>query len=377
MIIPDKILVGFQNRIPNQKMENGLLFCEIDGEKAFITNSYPHRKFVDEEKYKEYYQKYAFIVFKEGKKIRKEYSWNQWRQKEIEPLDILNVPTSGFTLKQTYQRSRDWFGSGRSVWVVNHPQGFVFEITSNNLEAIIDNCDIIKGEIIGECIFAWEGMNMSLIPVSSEEYQKSVQDTLVKTLAKNIKINNVDVGNEVLLASNQKAIYLGRFLYSLETVAESFDYYRKYGNYNERFELIKFKNFKYAFEVKDKNNEASIIVLSLPKIAKILSSNKLNEEQVYEKLFNIKEYKITIFNHRGYTKMLFKENEDLEKIISINSKTINNQEYSHLYYYKDFEFKDDNKIYFKHGGSLSYIKDLPFTYNILQLNYKGFSKQIL
>jgi hypothetical protein len=157
MIIPDKILVGFQNRIPNQKMENGLLFCEINGEKAFITDSYPHRKFVDEEKYKDYYQKYSFIVFKEGKKIRKEYSWNQWRQKEIEPLDILNIPTSGFVLEKQYQRSRDWFGSGRSVWQVKHPQGFIFEITSNNLDAIISNCDIVKGEIMCECVFAWAG----------------------------------------------------------------------------------------------------------------------------------------------------------------------------------------------------------------------------
>lgn len=374
MIIPDKILVGFQNRISYPlKVEDGKQYCEIDGEKAFVDYNYPTHKFTDEEKYKEHYQKYSFIVYKEGKNIKKEYSWNKWRQKEIEPLDILNVPTSGFILEKQYQRSRDWFGSGRSVWQVKHPQGFIFEITSNNLDAIISNCDIVKGEIMCECVFAWAGMNMSLLPIWSEEYQKSVQDTLIKTLSKSVKIGNVEVGNKVLLANNQEVVYLGRFLYSLQTVAESYDYYRKNGTYNERFELVKFKNFKYAFELKD----SSIIVITLPKISKILSSDKLSEEQVYEKLFKCPNYKINIFNHNGYPRMLFKEVETLQNIIQVQSKTITNSEYNGLYYYKDFEFKDDNKIYFKHGGSLSYIEELPFTYNILQLNYKGFSKQIL
>jgi hypothetical protein len=217
---------------------------------------------------------------------------------------------------------------------------------------------------------------MSLLPVWSEEYQKSVQDTLIKTLSKSVKIGNVEVGNKVLLASNQEAIYLGRFLYSLETVSESFQYYKIHNDYNQRVELVKFKNFKYVFELKDSNNEPNIIVITLPKISKILSADKLSEEQVYEKIFKIPTYKIKIFNHSGYTRMLFKEIENLQNIIQVQSKTITDSEYNGNYYWKDFEFKNDNKIYFKHGGSLNYIK-VPFTYDILQLNYKGFSKQIL
>ena len=130
----------------------------------------------------------AFIVYRDEKKVlRKEKSWNGWRDKSIDPLEIENVPTKGFVLSETKRRSRDWFGSGRNVWRVTHPKGFEFEISSNNLEAIISDCDIIKGEIMSECIFAWSGTDMSLVPIVSELYNEAIANT--ENLKKEKKIS--------------------------------------------------------------------------------------------------------------------------------------------------------------------------------------------
>lgn len=71
----------------------------------------------------------AYVTYIDEKgKLRKETSWKGWGDKEIEGID--NKPLEGFRLSGTTSRSSDWFGSGRSMFYVEHPKGFRFEITS-------------------------------------------------------------------------------------------------------------------------------------------------------------------------------------------------------------------------------------------------------
>lgn len=48
-----------------------------------------------------YTGKLAYVTYYDNNgELRKENSWNRWRDKEIEPLTFLNKPTSGFVLNK-------------------------------------------------------------------------------------------------------------------------------------------------------------------------------------------------------------------------------------------------------------------------------------
>lgn len=52
-----------------------------------------------------YTQKLAYIIYYDNKgKIRKEKSWENWRDKTIEAVEFDNVPTDGFTLNKDIKR---------------------------------------------------------------------------------------------------------------------------------------------------------------------------------------------------------------------------------------------------------------------------------
>lgn len=62
-----------------------------------------------------------------------------------------NVLKGGFKIARNVRRA-GYFGSGNVVWRVVHPDGFEFEISSENLESIIEETDIIGGVIQAKCI---------------------------------------------------------------------------------------------------------------------------------------------------------------------------------------------------------------------------------
>ena len=54
-----------------------------------------------QKRYGTYTGQLAYIIYTDEKGVlRKEKSWNSWRDEEIEPLTFDNVPTSGFVLKK-------------------------------------------------------------------------------------------------------------------------------------------------------------------------------------------------------------------------------------------------------------------------------------
>lgn len=68
LIIPEDIVVGLQNR------EDSLT------------------------------EKLGFVTFNDGKILRQEKNWNNWRDKNQTPLELKNEPTSGFILNKGVQR---------------------------------------------------------------------------------------------------------------------------------------------------------------------------------------------------------------------------------------------------------------------------------
>lgn len=129
-----------------------------------------------------YTGKLAYVIYKDEKgKLRKEASWNGWRDKSIESVEFKNEPKTGFVLNKGIQRYSDW-GSGRSVIRVYDDRDFEFEVSVDNLLGILTHSDISKRDIQEKMVFAWYGTELVLLPENSEAYQSSVKYTEKQSL---------------------------------------------------------------------------------------------------------------------------------------------------------------------------------------------------
>jgi len=133
--------------------------------------------------------KLAYIIYEDEKgKLRKEVSWNQWRDKNI-PVEIYdNVPLEGYIVHKSINTYAHWV-SKRSAVRIYDPRGFEFEINLDNLVSLISHANIEKGEIKVSCILAQIGAELVLIPTNSELYQEAISYTArqdEKVSAKNL-----------------------------------------------------------------------------------------------------------------------------------------------------------------------------------------------
>lgn len=121
--------------------------------------------------------KLAFITYEDSKGVlRQQSAWNGWRDHKIEVVEFENNAQSGFIFNKGVQRHGYW-GSGRSVIRVYDSRDFEFEISVDNLIGILMHSDISKRDIVESCVFAWANKSLVLLPVNSEEYQKSLEFT--------------------------------------------------------------------------------------------------------------------------------------------------------------------------------------------------------
>jgi len=119
-------------------------------------------------------QKLAYLIYYDEKNVlRKQTSWDNWRDHEIPAIEIDNKPLSGFVFNKGVQRFGYHSNSGRAVARVHDPRNFEFEISIENMFGIMMNNDILKRDIQGEFVYAWSGKDLILLPTSSVEYKES------------------------------------------------------------------------------------------------------------------------------------------------------------------------------------------------------------
>ncbi len=158
-------------------------------------------------------EKLAYIIYYDNiGKLRKEKSWEGWRNDKIPKMEILNEPTSGFVLNKGIQRC-NWghFSSNRSMIRIYDPRGLEFEITPQNLVWILMHVDCSKREIQDKLVYAWDGTELLLLPSSSEEYKEATQYTDlqgVKFSARDLK-----KGHTYITKQGEEHVYIGFFSY--------------------------------------------------------------------------------------------------------------------------------------------------------------------
>lgn len=128
-----------------------------------------------------YTGKLAYVIYTDTKGVlRKEKSWNSWRDDKIPENKYKNEPTSGFVLNKGVGGTRESYGwNARNEYIrVYDPRGFEFEISVANLLFILQECTSTKGKgLEGEFVYSWSGSELVLLPVSSQEYKECFQFT--------------------------------------------------------------------------------------------------------------------------------------------------------------------------------------------------------
>ena len=160
-----------------------------------------------------YTGKLAYVIYWDKKGVlRKERSWEGWRDKKITNEEFVNEPTDGFVLNKKVGDYRSRFG-GRSAWIrIYDPRGFEFEISVQNLIFILEECSSIKGKgLEGEFVYSWNGKDLVLLPVDSVEYKESFEYTNLQT--KKITKKDMEEGCLYKTKENETVMYLGRHIW--------------------------------------------------------------------------------------------------------------------------------------------------------------------
>lgn len=142
-----------------------------------------------------YTGKLAYIIYIDEKgKVRKEASWNSWRDHKLGDDSFENVPTEGFVLNKKVGGYSTGWNHRQSRIRVHDPRGFEFEISVENLLYILENTTSTVGKgLEGEFVYGWDGKDLVLIPCKSPDYVKieEYNDLLrseLKLTAKTIKL---------------------------------------------------------------------------------------------------------------------------------------------------------------------------------------------
>ena len=246
-----------------------------------------------------YTGKLAYVIYYDEKgKLRKEASWNSWRDEKIPNEEFDNVPTSGFVLnRRAGGVEESWGWNARKTYCrIYDPRNFEFEITIENLLYILENANSIKGKgLEGEFVYGWDGKDLVLMPVESPDYKAINEYSNLVHNNECIKTRDLILGATYLTKDNVDWIYMGRFDYYSEgyewesngKTVGSKDWYdipdRSYGAYER---VVKFPQGKYHwFAIKEDDKWTFTQVKSVPKNKLISCIDDKCTEQ-YANIFN-------------------------------------------------------------------------------------------
>lgn len=160
-----------------------------------------------------YTGKLAYVIYTDAKGVlRKEQSWNSWRDAKIKAQTFNNEPTSGFVLNKGVGGVRDSYSSWnpRNEYIrVFDPRGFEFEISVANLLFILQEATSTKGKgLEGDFIYAWDKADLVLLPTGCREFKEC--STYTSNQLNKIDKKEMVEGCLYLMKDNTKVMYLGR-----------------------------------------------------------------------------------------------------------------------------------------------------------------------
>lgn len=191
---------------------------------------------------------------------------NTWqshsKQATLAPKSLVNKPLSGFKMGRNISYGSGW-DSRHDKWRLEDPRGFQLEISSGNLQQIMQLCTIEKGEILEQCIWGRLGQENILIPISSPVYTTATANT--DRMNKKGTIKDAKPGSKLIFVNGDEGIYIGK------TYASGYDYdyeYSKrngYSDYEDKKITRTFKTFNektiHTYVLLDKDGKWSKIMM--------------------------------------------------------------------------------------------------------------------
>jgi len=162
-----------------------------------------------------YTAKLGYVIYYDHKGVlRKEKSWQGWRDQKIDPQEFKNVPTEGFVLNRKVGGYKsDWNYRSAKIRIYD-PRDWEFEISLENLLFILSVGDCSRGKgLEGNFVYAWQGNELVLLPVASENYKNSIKYTELQSCKVNAK--ELIVGASYKTKNQIVYVYLGKFMKNL------------------------------------------------------------------------------------------------------------------------------------------------------------------
>lgn len=160
-----------------------------------------------------YTGKLAYIIYIDEKgKVRKEASWNSWRDHKLGDDSFENVPTEGFVLNKKVGGYSTGWNHRQSRIRVHDPRGFEFEISIENLLYILENTTSTVGKgLEGNFVYGWDGKDLVLIPCMSPDYVKIEEYNELLRSDLNLTAKTIQVGLTYRNDKEADLIYVGRY----------------------------------------------------------------------------------------------------------------------------------------------------------------------
>lgn len=162
-----------------------------------------------------YTGKLAYVIYYDEKgKLRKENSWNSWRDSKIPNEEFENIPTSGFVLNKKVGDYDSGWNHRQAYTRIYDPRNFEFEITIENLLYLLENTNSIKGKgLEGDFVYGWDGKDLVLIPTESPDYRSINEYNNILHNNETIKAKDLIVGATYLTKDNSEMIFMGKYEY--------------------------------------------------------------------------------------------------------------------------------------------------------------------
>jgi hypothetical protein len=244
-----------------------------------------------------YSGKLAYVIYTDHEnKLRKESSWQSWRDDKIDSDSFTNEPMDGFVLNKHAGGYSSGWNHRQSYIRVYDPRGFEFEITLDNLLYILENVNSIKGKgLDGKFVYAWDKTDLVLIPVAAPDYKEAKEYSDMLFDSDTLKGNDLILGAKYNTKQGKVVTYLGRFDYFPEGVRRKKTikkYFFRTDNNNrwsmyENVSSLKNKIISLADETCAENYAEMISDLQRESIYSPEDKSKFKYTQIsYEKFFN-------------------------------------------------------------------------------------------
>ena len=342
-----------------------------------------------------YTQKLAYVIYYDQKNVlRKEKSWEGWRDKNIEPQEFSNEPTSGFVLnKKVGDYRSDWNHRHAYCRVYDSRGDFEFEITIENLLYILENATSTKGKgLEGEFIYGWSSKDILLIPCESPDYKEITQYNNMIHEKNYVKVKDLTLGGTYKTKTNEEYIYMGRFDYH-DTKDERI--YKLNSRYDYEWVTNKINKGKHHYFIRkydnnDKYNSKWISLLTLKSLGErfisIVSSECVdNYAELFDKLECNEHYSPVDESKDEYIAYTFEEFNkkatnrgvyfyDIDKRYISVEKTYNN---TGKYYLRDgrtWGFLNNNRTHVEYTFEEIFNQTQPMYKNTYLTNGKLYSE---